>query len=583
MSDYRAAQEAKPAMRSVLSTDRVQLWHGDASDIATVVAPESVDSMVTDPPAGIAFMGKTWDGDKGGREQWIAWLAGILRTALVLLKPGGHALVWSLPRTQHWTMTAIEDAGFQVREVIVHLFGTGFPKSLDVSKAIDESRAGLAFDEIRDYLRSVITASGVTHARIRGALGYPDNSGVVSHWIGRSQPGVPSWRDWQIMKPLLGLDARFDELIRSAERDVVGTKRSGIANPDEDDRHTIGAGSSVDVDVTVASTPEAARFAGVGTALKPGHEAWVLARKPLVGTVAANALRFGTGGLRIDDCRIGGEKPPRGIRTTALGAMNDDAWQPRPVMAADSLGRWPANVTLSEAAAQELDEMSGVLTGRGNAVPSTSSPSGNVSMSGDNTAHECGVKYTHDTGGGASRFFYCPKGSRAEKDTGLEHLPMRTGGEATDREEGSAALNSPRTGAGRGGGVRNHHPTVKSVDLMRWLCRLVTPRGGTVLDLFAGSGTTGVAAVAEGLRFVGVELDAAYADVAAGRIAHAACEPTPTPTAGSEDEQPVAPPRQRSLFDALAPAVPVAPRNAGPATTGRGSGKSHGDADGGTP
>ncbi|MBP6729715.1 MAG: hypothetical protein KA129_08840, partial [Microthrixaceae bacterium] len=179
-------------MRKAFATDRATLWHGDCADIASVIAPESIDAIVTDPPAGISFMGKAWDGDKGGRDQWIAWLRGIMRTAMGLLKPGGHALVWALPRTSHWTATAIEDAGFEIRDVVVHLFGTGFPKSLDVSKAVD-----------------------------------PD---------------------------------------------------------------------------------AAARFAGVGTALKPGHEAWILARKPLAGTVAANAIAYGTGGLRIDDCRIGESK-----------------------------------------------------------------------------------------------------------------------------------------------------------------------------------------------------------------------------------------------------------------------------------
>ncbi len=121
-------------MIPILVDERAILLHGDASKIASMIAPESIDAIVTDPPAGIALMGKAWDTDKGGRDAWIAWLRDIMREAFKVLKPGGHALVWALPRTSHWTMTAIEDAGFEIRDVGIHLFGTGFPKSLNVGE-----------------------------------------------------------------------------------------------------------------------------------------------------------------------------------------------------------------------------------------------------------------------------------------------------------------------------------------------------------------------------------------------------------------------------------------------------------------
>ena len=193
-----------------------------------------------------------------------------------------------------------------------------------------------------------------------------------------------------------------------------------------------------------------------------------------------------------------------------------------------------------------LDEQSGVLHAPGSNGSKGPSGSG-MFLDGLGAVDQCA---TYNDTGGASRFFYVAKATRAEKDAGLDHLPLRTGGDATDREEGSAGLNSPRAGSGRTGGVRNHHPTVKSIALMRWLCRLITPPGGIVLDLFAGSGTTGLAALAEGLRFVGVEREAEFVDVAAGRLAHVECVAVPDLV---QADAPKVEPAQPSLFGAVSP------------------------------
>lgn len=459
-------------LRRAFSTDRVTLWHGDCASVASVIAPESIDAIVTDPPAGISFMGKAWDGDKGGRDQWIAWLRDIMRTALGLLKPGGHALVWALPRTSHWTATAIEDAGFEIRDVVVHLFGTGFPKSLDVSKAIDDA-AGAK--------REIV---GVKHGDK-----YPNGPGGNTFTVAGGGDGTR-----------------------------IGPQP-----------------------LTAPATPDAARFAGYGTALKPASEHWILARKPLAGTVAANVVAYGTGGLRIDDCRIdAGSGRPTGAKSYGPSFDTAHSFQSDPT----TIGRFPANVTLDEAAAALLDEQSGTLH-----APGTN---GNKGPTGSGVFLDAlgavDQRATYSDPGGASRFFYVAKATRAEKDAGLDHLPLRTGGDATDREDGSAGLNSPRAGSGRTGGVRNHHPTVKSIALMRWLCRLITPPGGTVLDLFAGSGTTGLAALAEGLRFVGVEREAEFIDIAAGRLAHVECVAVPELAQGdvAKDE-----PSQPSLFGSI--------------------------------
>jgi site-specific DNA-methyltransferase (adenine-specific) len=257
---------------------------------------------------------------------------------------------------------------------------------------------------------------------------------------------------------------------------------------------------------------------GRGTALKPGWEPCVLARKPLDGTVAANVLKHGTGALNINACRIQGvtrewDKPRGGIWN------GGDREQGR----GDELhhtdaGRWPANVVLDEDAAAMLDEQSGETKSSGGRI-------GNLRGIGADGIYgryasnaEAGDPGFGDVGG-ASRFFYVAKPSREERDYGCADLAPQSGGEATDREDGSAGLQSPRAGAGRTGGARNGHPTVKPVALMRWLIRLVTPPEGTVLDPFCGSGTTGMACRYEQRKFVGVEREPAYLAIAERRIA----------------------------------------------------------------
>lgn len=393
---------------------------GDCLELLRQLPDGCLDALVTDPPAGIGFMGKDWDSDKGGREAWIAWLAEVMREVYRVLKPGAHGLVWALPRTSHWTATALELAGFEVRDRVVHLFGTGFPKSLDPAKN-----------------------------------------------------GAPEWK-------------------------------------------------------------------GYGTALKPAAEDWWLVRKPLAGTVAANLLAHGTGALNVDGCRIATAEDLNGGAYSG-SARRRDNYAPTDAKAVAALtrlrrgigeyvapaGRWPAHLVLSHepecaegacadgCAVAALDAQSGELRARGNTRPTKRPGSGFL----------CGAKDAFgpiDGGdsGGASRFFYCAKPSTAERERGLEAagLPLKTAAENVDREPGSAGMNNPRAGAGRTSGRRNHHPTVKSIALMRWLVRLITPPGGLVLDPFCGSGTTGIAAVLEGAGFLGLEREPEYAEIARARI-----------------------------------------------------------------
>lgn len=404
----------------------------------------SVDAIVTDPPYGLAsgptafledatsgrgFMGKEWDRGVPGPAFW--------RDALRVAKPGAHMLAFGGTRAFHRMAVAIEDAGWEIRDCVAWVYGSGFPKSLDASKAIDR-------------------AAG-------------------------------------------------------AEREVVGE------GPYASRRPNAGAGVTMQMPsgdpLTAPATDAAKEWAGWGTALKPAWEPVLLCRKPLEGTVAANLLRHGTGALNIDGARVGAEggtKASPNERGKNLGVYGGNIGGNKAVIPIDA-GRWPANLMHDgspEVVAGFPDRNGASSFSRPANYAATSYQVGNAPL-------QAGYGDT----GSASRFFYCAKASRADREEGCEGLPSRSGADATDREEGTAGLNSPRAGASRTvEAVRNHHPTVKPTELMRYLIRLITPPGGTVLDPFMGSGSTGKAAMLEGARFVGCDLDPDYLTIAEARI-----------------------------------------------------------------
>jgi hypothetical protein len=257
-----------------------------------------------------------------------------------------------------------------------------------------------------------------------------------------------------------------------AERKVIGRAESWN-RPDSEAGHTARMNVSPgEYDITAPATPAAQQWQGWGTALKPAFEPIVVARKPLIGTVAENVLAHGTGALNIDGCRIGTDDTRAPASKTALGIMNDDAWQAREVMAGSSSGRWPANVILDESQAAELDKQSGDRPGF-STQRDLNARNGSWGTIGKLQA---GVREGYNDTGGASRFFYVAKANSSER---------------------------PRAGD-------TAHPTVKPLDLMRYLVRLVTPPGGTVLEPFAGSGTTLEACVIEGFHAIGIEREADY-------------------------------------------------------------------------
>lgn len=441
------------------------MWGGDCREVMRSLPDASVDAVVTDPPYELAFMGKGWD------STGIAYDPTVWGEALRVLKPGGHLLAFGGTRTWHRLAVSIEDAGFEIRDSIAWIYGSGFPKSLDVSKAIDK-RGGAQVAWFGPWFRKWREANGITQKQV--AALFPSKSGGLTGCVANWELGfnMPTPEQFNLIRDTFRLP--FNS-IEEAEREVVGkyeTDMGGLGG------QRLGQSGG---DITAPATPAAQQWEGWGTALKPAHEPIVVARKPLIGTVAENVLAHGTGALNIDGCRIGTEQrvaastsfaPCAGDRLGAPGTAEARRGTQGPPKLYE--GRWPGNVILDESQAEELDRQSGVLTSGANPTKRSSDKFRDVY--GDFTGQaECVPARGADTGG-ASRFFYVPKAGSAER---------------------------PRDG-------NTAHPTVKPLDLMRYLVRLVTPPNGRILDPFAGSGTTLEAAIIEGFHATGVEQDPTY-------------------------------------------------------------------------
>lgn len=458
----------------------VTILHGDCITEMRTLPDASIDAIVTDPPYGLGFMGKAWDDLPPGVD--------FAREALRVLKPGGHLLAFGGTRTWHRLAVAIEDAGFEIRDSIAWLYGSGFPKSMDVSKAIDkgsgENRARQL--EFTAWMR----ATGITAAQINAATG----TNMGGHYLtDASQPAIATADLFDKLRPLLPeVPERIERLV--AERTGVEwtdyVKREVLEVRHAADRRrdgtVYGLGHSGAADVTAAHSDAARQWDGWGTALKPAFEPIVVARKPLAGTVAANVLAYGTGALNIDGCRIGttgGSTQPSGMdRLNAANAAHGyrpGSYAKGTPEAPAPAGRWPTNVVLDPTAAADLDEQSGVTRSR------IGKPRGAASGDGWGMT-KTGAEY--DDEGGASRFFPV---FRFEAKAPTSERPVVNG---------------------------VAHPTVKPLALMRWLCRLVTPPGGRILEPFAGSGTTVEAALAEGFTVTAIERDADYLPLIEARL-----------------------------------------------------------------
>ena len=417
----------------------ITLINNDCIEAMKAMDDNSIDSIVTDPPYELGFMGKSWDATG------IAFNVAVWSEALRVLKPGGHLIAFSGSRTYHRMAVAIEDAGFEIRDQIMWVYGSGFPKSHNISKGIDK-------------------AAG-------------------------------------------------------AEREVIGfdVSSKGIA-PGANNYGGNGTEYENGHDITAPATDAAKQWDGWGTALKPAHEPMVLARKPVVGTVANNVLTYGVGGLNIDGSRVVSddwdEKTVLGkYRGTNQG--NDSVTNNFGVKEIKStntestlIGRWPANFIHDGS-----DEVVALFPNVKGQVGMTKDVGGHRFIVGDLDSVQKFTKGTTDTGS-AARFFYCAKASKRDRSEGLEGFEAKR--DHDGRADGGVGGDNPRnrTNAAK----LNHHPTVKPTSLMQYLVRLVTPEGGTVLDPFMGSGSTGKACAYEGFDFIGIDQSSEYVEIARARI-----------------------------------------------------------------
>ena len=398
---------------------------GDAFDVLPDLDDNSVHAVVTDPPYGLAFMGRDWDDFEP--KEYQEWSERWAREVKRVLKPGGHLLAFSGNRTHHRLFTGVEDAGFEIRDTLTWHYGSGFPKASDVSKTIDK---------------------------------------------------------------------RAD-----AEREVVGKKeyaRNPSSFSNNRNSHQVRDGgfhddTTEDIrEETEPATDAAKKWDGWKTGLKPATEFVVMARKPYDGATVDSVLENGTGALNIDGCRVGDDVDTSRENSGKIGDGTKYSEAPNPDMTAGSEtgGRYPANVVFDETAADALDREVG------------KKPSGDDVTSSNGRMFDTGSDTAYQDGDGPSRYFYTSKASRSERTND--------------------------------GAIENDHPTVKPRDLMEWLIKLVTREGQIVLDPFAGSGTTCMAAKGLGREFVGIERQDKWADVA--RVRCGLTPDDPSVVRGDDDQ-----------------------------------------------
>jgi site-specific DNA-methyltransferase (adenine-specific) len=431
-----------------------KLMLGDNIQSLKKLPDNSIDSIVSDPPYGLSFMGKKWDYDVPSVEFW--------KEVYRVLKPGGHILSFGGTRTYHRMVVNIEDAGFEIRDQVMWLYGSGFPKSHNIGKAVDK---------IEGNEREVV-----------GEVNSPD------------------FRD-----------------MGKKVKDEIGVDKLSFATVNNVDRKL--------VEITKGQS----KYEGWGTALKPANEPICVARKPLSEkTIADNVLKWGTGGINIDGCRIGETGARNNGNTKGTIDSNSIGYFKATEPVDYGMGRFPANIILDETAAELLDEQSGItsVTGKrseksiANCIEARKNNKGNSQCDVGGNIKKI-TEYANDKGG-ASRFFYVAKVSKKERNMGLDGFEDKKETMFADvdgkKQLGRATLPGNEHQPIDVKPNKNNHPTLKPINLMTYLCRLVTPEGGIVLDPFMGSGSTGIAARLEGFRFVGMEMDPEYFKIAEARI-----------------------------------------------------------------
>ena len=464
-------------MKLYSENESYKLYQGSMLDMLDVIHKESIDNIITDPPYELNFMGKGWD-NSGIAFQPDAW-----RKCYEVLKPGGYLLAFGGSRTFHRIACAIEDAGFEIRDTIMWLYGSGFPKSMSLGKVI-EGKQVLGSANVRD----------------------------IKKLDGEKEIVGGGWNSNEV-----------EQGKRKQEYEQTKTKVN----------YTTELGK---------------KWQGWGTALKPSFEPIIVARKPFKGSLVDNVIEYGVGGINIDECRVGSEvikggtMPKMNSQSDGINLYNFGKHNAERLERQDNIGRFPANTILTYDET-DFDEVCGGFPNTSGGKMKLNSEVKRKGMSADGSSfnsNTCGFDVNKGTGlcnygdsGSASRYFYCAKASKKDRDEGLEEFEIKKTGELQGgRKEGSAGsiMQNANGGtrvnpyAGTGTPKRNTHPTVKPTSLMQYLVRLVSPNGATILDPFNGSGSTGKAVMYENYernkdyKYIGIELTEEYLPISKARI-----------------------------------------------------------------
>ena len=420
----------------------MQILNGNNLDLLKTLPDNSVDSVVTDPPYGLSFMNKKWDYDVPSVEFW--------KEAYRVLKHGGHVLSFGGTRTYHRMVVNMEDAGFEIRDQIMWLYGSGFPKSLNIGKAIDK--------------------------------------------------------------------------IQGNEREDLGKSPAERLNIPENDVYKAGIRGK-----ECRITKGQSEWEGWGTALKPANEPICLARKPLSEkSVAENVLKYGTGGINIDGCRVATDDEISNHNRSAKSAISkgkfgDSKEQETHQTDGQKIGRFPANV-IHDGSDEVLEGFPNTGNGNGGKPYNYSGKEYDNKETSMFNGDKPQAPSNFNDSGSASRFFYCAKASKSDRNDGCEKLQGKYVAQGNQAQAELKRGNVDFENGNKHNKVelkQNFHPTVKPTELMRYLCRLITPPNGIVLDPFMGSGSTGKGAILEGFDFIGMELDPEYVEIAKARIEYA--------------------------------------------------------------
>ena len=499
------------------SLPKIDLYLGDCLDVLKTFPENSIDSIVTDSPYGLSFMGKKWDYDVPSVEVWTECLR--------VLKPGGHLLSFAGSRTYHRMAVRIEDAGFEIRDQIMYIYGSGFPKSHNIKKQIEKEYLCQFLETANNAEnKSKLISVELIEEKTGSVLGNVvilqeegnENKMVIGGEVGSNQMDTSTFVSTQDIEQntTLLLKNKLEENLKDGNKSITLTELKMIID--------LKIFNLFQYQNTLKSIETQNH-----TALKPAHEPIVMARKPLSEkSIAENVLKHGTGGINIDGSRIGmkeGDKMDirRYNEYHDTFSSYEEGESPNGkeyiVNEPHEQGRFPANIIFDKEAGKILDEQSGI--GKGQKNPRIQK--GTVDYTNDSwglTVKDGHVSPTYDDKGGASRFFYCPKASKKDRNEGLDEFEKK-GNKfmATKNGTGETSKGMERFTTEP---KANHHPTVKPTDLMRYLINLVTPPNGTILDPFMGSGSTGKAAIRCGLNFIGIEREQEYMDIATARINH---------------------------------------------------------------